>query len=231
VKDLSEALQGALPEGVSKDLPTPPEGWAERDRKIQAARDETEQRLREEADRTLRTRLVEWGVPSKDVERVVVSTGSQLVETAPLIRVRKHTSGILVLAGTVGCGKTTAAAWWLAQEQERHPYLKTGNPLFVPTFRLERMSRYNDDQMKRVERARRLVLDDIGTEFLDTKGNFVALLRGLVDARYSDDLPMVITTNLGLDDFRERYGERTYDRLKEVGAFSFSDVKSLRGQP
>jgi len=216
-KTLAEVIASVKP---------PPGGWESREAVLDAVREQNEANMRAEQELNHRRQLVAWGVPAKDVERITVAG---LNRTRPLERIERHTEGILVLAGSVGCGKTTAAAWWLSQQEPAHKYVKTTSPVFIPTFRFERLSRYSDADMARVERARRLVVDDIGTEFLDTKGNFVALLRGLVDARYADGLPMVITTNLSADDFASRYGERTIDRLREVGAFAFIDAPSLRG--
>jgi DNA replication protein DnaC len=182
------------------------------------------------ADEQLHKRrlLVRWGVPAKDVERI--SVGNQLKRTKPLLQAHSHREGILVLGGSIGCGKTTAAAWWLAQPGPKSTYVQTHDPLFIPTYRFERLSRYSNAEMARVERARRLVVDDIGTEFLDTKGNFIALLRGLIDSRYADSLPMIITTNLESEEFSDRYGARSIDRLREVGRYVFIKGASLRGK-
>ena len=210
---------------------TPPEGWEARDAAVKAQRAKVLAEQQADEDFHLRRRLVDWGIPVKDVERVVLST---LKDTKPYEEAKRFEGNtdpdkcILVLAGSVGCGKTTAAAWWLSQPGPKSVYLKTVDPLFIPTFRLERLSRYSDKDMYRVEKARRLVVDDIGTEFTDSKGNFLTLLRGIVDARYADRLPLLTTTNLNADQFVERYGDRTISRLREVGVFREIKAKDLR---
>lgn len=203
----------------------PPEGWEEHDRAIRQAEAEALAREKEDRDRLFRRQLVEWGVPVKDVDGVF---DGDLQDTAPLLAVKEHHQGIMILSGSYGCGKTTAAAWWLAQPGEPHAYLRTQDPVFIPTYKLERFSRYDGEQMEKLERARRLVIDDLGREFSDSKGNFVTFVGALVDSRYADQLPMLITTNMKLDEFRELYGERTVERLREVGRWREIDAPSLR---
>lgn len=202
------------------------EQWKERDAVVQAEQNDAQRSLEEKHARERRQALVNWGVPVKDIERVCLA---QLDDTPAMVVVREDVHGILVLSGRIGCGKTTAAAWWIAQESKVSPYLKVKDPMFIPIYKLERTSRYDDDAMACVEKAKRLVIDDLGGEFLDSKNAFVALLRGLIDARYNNALPLLITTNLTAVQFKERYGERVVDRIREVGRFTELKGDSLRG--
>lgn len=59
-----------------------------------------------------------------------------------------------------------------------------------------------------------LVLDDLGTE---KPSEWVReRLYDIIDHRYNDYLPVIITTNATPDELRERLGWRTYDRLREM---------------
>lgn len=127
---------------------------------------------------------------------------------------------IAVLAGAVGCGKTTAAAWWALQQ----PYA----PEFLRATAFAASSRYDRDARDRWERAPGLVLDDLGAEYADAKGSFRVDLDELVDVFYGDKRSLIITTNCSADEFRVRYGERVVDRLRECGTWLAVVGPSLR---
>lgn len=131
---------------------------------------------------------------------------------------------IVVLSGTPGCGKTTAAAWWLylaAKEQRIRG-------LWVTAARLARWARYDDEQMGLLLKAPRLVVDDLGTEYLDERGAFMTTFDELLNERYAHRRPTVITTNLNAEAFRARYDMRVVDRLREDGSFMEIESPSLR---
>lgn len=216
---------GEAAASVIDDLPSlSAEQWRERDADIQITRD-AEQRSREndKADRQ-RHRLAKWGVPIKDLERVCLSS---LRDTPAMQEVQKEDTGILILSGPVGCGKSTAAAWWISQAVKVSPYLVARDPLFIPVYKLQRVSWYGDE-IGAIELAKRLVIDDLGTEFIDSKNAFISLFRGIVDARYANRLPLLITTNKTAVEFKDLYGERTIDRMREVGRFIELQGESLR---
>jgi hypothetical protein len=222
------------------------------------AREELERRRAEERERkTKRAKLDAWGaadvpverfdevvlgrklaamgVPAKDIPAIV---GCELRDTEPLVRVREAGWALLVISGGVGCGKTTAAAWWLSQGAQR-PYLLDDlrPPLYLRAPQLERVSRYDEERMVGIERAEKLVIDDLGTEYLDGKGALSKLLETVIDARYAAELPTLITTNLTLSEIAGDgeapglYGERIADRIRDKnGAFWSTDAPSMRGK-
>ncbi len=179
------------------------------------------------AQRGRRMRLLDWGVPRKDLDRVF---GGELLPTDAMSSAKLYPDKtILVLSGANGCGKTTAAAWWIAQRGPVFDDMETRDPLFVSAPHLCRYSRYNVAEMHVLEMARRLVIDDLGTEYMDDKGHFCSFLDGLINVRYANELPTLITTNLPAAEFRERLGERIADRIREVGRCVESAEPSLRG--
>ena len=174
--------------------------------------------------------LVARGVPAKDVARVV---DDALDDTPAMGHVRAflESSGVsLVLSGPRGCGKTVAIAW--AAAQHVNPVVEwdaVGAGRFVDVARLARVSRYSDEAMAELESAALLAIDDLGMEYCDVKGSFLATLDGLFNARYAACRRTLIATNLPGAQFRERYGERIADRIRESGRFVELRGPSLRG--
>ena len=88
---------------------------------------------------------------------------------------------------------------------------------FVKVSDTMKFSEYADDAMLRLMSARLLILDDLGaerdTEFVSEK------VYDIIDSRYRSGKPMVLTTNLTLDEMINakdvRHG-RIYDRILEV---------------
>lgn len=206
--------------------------WAE------ALTEEHDQRIREDQARRdaeaenqrlteLRRHLVECGCPVKDLRRALDGDCS---DTEALLAARQSVDlGILVLSGPRGVGKTTAAAWWLVQKRVRTEFLATTSVRFIDAGLMSRWPRYDDAKMRELTRARALVIDDLGIEYTDTKGAFVSLFDEVVNNRYAAELPTLITTNLNAKSFKERYGERVADRIREVGRFVELKGKSMRG--
>lgn len=177
-----------------------------------------------EANRQVAARrapLVDAGVPVDLVD--LVFGGKLRMDEGPVKVAQTTNNRIVVLAGQVGLGKTCAAAVWLCREV---PY--GTRRLWVSAPRLARWERYDDEAMDRLLLASRLVIDELGVEFADTKGNFQAVLDEVVSTRFSNRRPTLITTNLNAEDFKARYGERIADRIREDGDFHGFTGKSLR---
>jgi DNA replication protein DnaC len=132
---------------------------------------------------------------------------------------------ILVLAGSQGCGKTTAAAWWALRHRDLY-----SAPLFLRAATLARTSRYDSDTREKWLNAPGLVLDDLGLEFADAKGSFQADIDELIDCYYGKRRRLIITTNVPKEQFKLRYGARIADRLRECGTWFAIADGSLRGK-
>jgi hypothetical protein len=204
------------------------EEWAIRDAEIERDRIAREAKEEEWRQQSLRVDLVNRGCPAKDLERVV---SGEMQDTQALVEARGALSlslVLLVLSGLRGCGKTTAAAWWVTQKHKPQQYVRTFDPRFVDSTSLARWPKYDDAAMRELERASALVIDDLGVEYDDKGGAFRSFLDGLVNSRYAACLPTLITTNLTASDFRARYGERIADRIREAGRFVELAGESLR---
>lgn len=109
----------------------------------------------------------------------------------------------LVCTGNSGRGKTTAL-WSLYRELERKKY----NVVFLTAVELQRqLSEAARDikDVKHLTHCRVLMIDDLGKEKLTAA--VAALLWEVVDARYSNRRPMVITTRFVGSDFESRFGD------------------------
>lgn len=73
-----------------------------------------------------------------------------------------------------------------------------------------------------------LIIDDLGTEQISEWSQ--AKIYNIIDARYRNELPIIVTTNIKVSDLEEMYHKRTYDRLMEMCTPVLSDGKSIRAQ-
>lgn len=147
---------------------------------------------------------------------------------------------LLVLSGGPGCGKTVAAtAWivgfmrdpanWQAESHEaRSARFRSRAPVWVTAAKLARWERYDEDKMSELLRTPRLVVDDLGGEYMDKGGFYASLLDEIVNERQAASRPTIFTTNLDAEAFKARYGERIVDRIREGGRFVACGNKSLR---
>lgn len=123
-------------------------------------------------------------------------------------------SGNLLFIGGTGLGKTFLAAS-IARDVADRGYsvcYETAAQLFS---KLER-AKFSNDEAARLEAekftaADLLIIDDLGTEL---PGQFVtAALYSLLNDRLLSSKPMVITTNLNVDDAGRRYSPQVASRL------------------
>lgn len=85
----------------------------------------------------------------------------------------------------------------------------------------------NSSVAKACKRIGVLVLDDLGAENITDFSK--SLLYEIVDYRYARALPTVVTTNLGSDDLKKRYGDRLASRLfSGIVAVTNSEERRLK---
>lgn len=130
---------------------------------------------------------------------------------------RGDTTTGLMFAGTPGTGKTHLAASIL------RVIFRKGVPcsfIQVPRLLAEMRASYRDDgesatdNIVRTATRRFVVLDDIGAERLT---DWVReQLYMIINDRYENMLPTVITTNCTVDELTKRLGEKTVDRIMEM---------------
>ena len=143
-------------------------------------------------------------------------------------------SGNLLLSGGTGLGKThlALAIGAAAGEQGYCVCYETAASLFG---KLEKAkftpSEENSREAEKLESCDLLVLDDLGTEM---PSQFVtAALYGLLNARLLAKRPMVITTNLNVEEAGSRYSmqiaSRLYGEFKRL-TFLGSDIRILKSR-
>ncbi len=125
----------------------------------------------------------------------------------------KSLNGWLLLRGGYGCGKTHLAA------SIANYAVEMGVPtLFLTVPDLLDMLRFSYDsedttfenRFNEIRNASLLVLDDFGTQ--NATGWAQEKLFQIINYRYINKLPLVITTNLSLDDIDPRFRSRLADR-------------------
>lgn len=214
--------------------------WEARDAQVRD--DLAQQRAKEIAEarakRCVYLRGDDARFPALAVEHALVAG-----DTPARMHVQKFAAGtrrVLVLMGSVGTGKTTAATEYALEHGGSAPG-------FVRATELEARGRYADRDSPSLQLRDRdirawlrtrslLVLDDLGAEYLDGKGAFRSLLDEVIDMFYGDKKRLIITTNLKHartppdpkkpppkgapteePQLAERYGARVMSRLFEVG--------------
>lgn len=170
--------------------------------------------------------LGDWGVPARATETLWALKDTPLLNRAQ--QWASEPSWCLVLSGAKGCGKSVAAAWWIAQSAKDVTPTRKLSRKWWSGIRLARVDGY-DGTLDRLAACRSLVIDDLGVEYADAKGAFQARLDFLLDERYGNRRRTVITTNLNAKEFAQRYGERIADRLREEAVWFESKAQSLRG--
>jgi DNA replication protein DnaC len=170
------------------------------------------------------------------------------LEETEAIRAAVGTRDMLVLSGAPGCGKTVAAALWATEDVRKdecweytdhlgNVYGHTGNRfkgqvvVWVTAAKLARWERYDQDEMAKLLKVGKLVIDDLGGEYLDKGGFYASLLDELINERQAGSRPTILTTNLDAAGFSTRYGERIVDRIREGGRFFACGNASLRRKP
>lgn len=122
----------------------------------------------------------------------------------------------LLFYGGVGTGKTFAAAC-IANHllEQRVPVVMTS---FVKL--LESMMSFKEEDsvlISRLNRAKLLIIDDLGAE--RSTDTALEKVYNIVDSRYRASLPIILTTNLSMEEMKEttdiRYS-RIYDRIFEL---------------
>lgn len=129
--------------------------------------------------------------------------------------------GLLVLSGGIGTRKTGSACWLLGQCE---------GGLYVKANQLLSIALSDNAQFLKLSHAPAIVLDDLGTEVHDNvnKGYFAQTITSLVDDWSYSKGRAVMTCNLDPAAFKQRYGERVADRIRERGRFVRIAGESVR---
>lgn len=131
----------------------------------------------------------------------------------------------LLLSGASGLGKT-----FLLHAMAEKLIERDINVLLISAYRLIELLRKdyfsNDNNAEDIFRTDVLMIDDLGSEPL-MQNVTVEQLFNLLNERQTHNLSTVISTNLTLEEFRNRYTERTASRLMDR---RFCKVLTLEGK-
>ncbi len=128
----------------------------------------------------------------------------------------------LMLCGLCGNGKTTLASsivWLVGYLSERE--FGFSHRINIPVMTAKQICRIcatNGKEYEKIFKMDNLVIDDLGEEpqELLVYGMIHTPIIDLISERYARRLFTVITTNLETTDLNTRYGERIYDRFREM---------------
>ena len=126
----------------------------------------------------------------------------------------------VVLYGPVGTGKTFAAAC------VANALVDKGRAVLMTSFtRINNIlaaERNKQEYLDELAGYDLIVIDDLGTERDDAQGRMAELVFTVIDARYRQHKPLIVTTNLTGDELKyaaEVKYQRIYSRLYEMCAF------------
>lgn len=136
-----------------------------------------------------------------------------------------HVKPGLMLRGYIGVGKTTM----MYAISSLFRYLSEQEMVIVDARKIAELGKTGSPDFERLTRCLMLGIDDLGTEPLVVKnyGNDISPIVELLSERYNYRRFTIITTNLTVktvdgkevDELREIYGDRTYDRIRELFNF------------
>lgn len=122
--------------------------------------------------------------------------------------VRKRGAGLLLWGG-VGCGKTFAAHC-IANE-----LIKRDTPVFISSLSRVLNSGFDKTEvLRRIHETPLVVFDDLGAE--RSSEYALEMVFMLIDERYKSEKPLIVTTNLTLDELKHPTNidhKRIYDRI------------------
>lgn len=112
-----------------------------------------------------------------------------------------------VLSGPTATGKTCAGLRWLL-------YNGGTRPVYIRSTAMSAMGRFNEHWRVTWDGASCLMIDDIGAEFNDSRGNYVAHLDEIADVFSGGLRGLICATRLSTQQFRQRYGDRIWERFE-----------------
>lgn len=120
----------------------------------------------------------------------------------------------LMMFGSVGTGKTYASncvANYLMEHNKTVLVMNLG--LYINKLQRQ-WAEAEKDVLDYVRTCDLLVIDDFGVE--KTSEFVIDKTFALIDARYRIGKPVIITTNLNIEDIKEKFGARISDRITEM---------------
>lgn len=160
------------------------------------------------------------GVPERTIRAALATTDTDAIRFTS-----DGWTGLRVLGGRPGVGKSVAALLWLLEQAKGKPECLR----WVQSGDLARGFAYDRDEFETLCSTYALVVDDLGLEYLDENGRFLCTLDEVLSKRFAKMRRTLITTNItDAKVFSERYKERIASRISEDGAFIVCGGADLR---
>lgn len=140
----------------------------------------------------------------------------------------RNSGGGLVLSGNVGTGKTHLAISVGKElaKQGVHTYYKTLSDLVREVRSTWNGEGHEEFVYKKYRTCGLLIIDEVGVQVgSDNERN---IIFEIIDGRYQDILPTIISSNLEREKIAEMISERSLDRITQGGAFIPFTWKSER---
>ena len=143
----------------------------------------------------------------------------------------------LLLTGNAGSGKTHLAVA-IFREWVKTQKVTTNNALFITVTDLlleirevfsDKTDKTEAEIVNKYAREQYLILDDLGAE--KTSEWSITTLYTIIDQRYRQELPTIVTTNLTIDQIGSQISERIASRLSsgKVIKINAPDYRKKRG--
>lgn len=126
----------------------------------------------------------------------------------------------LFMMGNTGLGKTHLSLAVAAEVIQKGYCVIYGSvPELLRRLDKEQFKNADGDTMTLVSECDLLILDDLGAE--NNTDRYTALLYEMINARQSRSLPMIINTNLEMEELKARYRDRLWSRLFSMTVLFF----------
>lgn len=137
-------------------------------------------------------------------------------------------SNSMFFSGGTGLGKTHLALSILNRLNQKGFSVYYGSASnIIKTLEKERFGRSNDSIEEELEKNDLIIIDDLGAEFATPFGS--AAVNELVNNAIISGKAMIIISNLGVEELKERYGDRLVSRLNgfEIIEFIGEDIRQM----
>ncbi len=132
-------------------------------------------------------------------------------------------------SGGTGLGKTHLALAVLNKVTQKgySVYYNTASSI-IKQLEKERFGRSSDSLEEEMEKCDLMIIDDLGAEFSTAFSE--ATINELINNAILTGKPMIIISNLSVDELEKRYGQRVVSRLNsfEVIEFMGEDIRQLK---
>lgn len=165
------------------------------------------------------------------------ATRSHIIAAARWL-INPHSTPGLLLCGLCGNGKTTLAkaiSWLVGHLTEReYGYSKR---MEMPLYAAKNICRMcaaseKSPEYEKIFKLPMMIIDDLGEEPKEVMvyGMIHTPMIDIISERYAAQRMTIITTNLQTDDLRKKYGDRIYDRFREMLTSIVFENESYRGR-